>query len=255
MEQYQRDFSEFLAENKILFFGNDLTLKDGRPTPYFVNMGKCKTGDLLVELGEFYAGGVNSNFSANINTIFGPSYKGSMIAVATVMGLSTKHGRNLQVEYDRKEAKTHGDAGNKQKLMVTGSIDDYARIAVVDDVATSMATKYEALRKIDMEVKERELSQVHVSGFLVGVNREQTTAVYKTPGDNSTVVLGAKGKDAIREFMDATGKPVYSIANITEIVNYLFNERVPVQQNRTKEPISNQTMDVFREYMETYGVK
>ena len=260
MEQYQKEFSEFLAENQILFFGNDLTLKDGRPSPYFVNMGQCNNGKLLLGLGGFYADGIKSKFSAQINTIFGPSYKGSMIATATVLGLATKHGRNLFVEYDRKEAKTHGYASKKQKLMVTGAISDYAHIVIVDDVATSMTTKYEALDKIAAEVKSRKLTDVNVRGFLVGVDREQTTPVYRDPNDKTTLILGEKGYDAKDNFEEDTAKPVYSIAKITEVVNYLFNERIPVLKKGLKrrddryEVISNQTMDVFRKYMETYGV-
>jgi orotate phosphoribosyltransferase len=39
MEQYQEEFANILATNNILFFEEGLMLKDGRPSPYFVNMG------------------------------------------------------------------------------------------------------------------------------------------------------------------------------------------------------------------------
>ncbi|RLB20035.1 MAG: orotate phosphoribosyltransferase, partial [Deltaproteobacteria bacterium] len=44
-----------LAETGALFFDKDLILKDGRPTPYFVNLGKFNTGRLSLELGSFFA--------------------------------------------------------------------------------------------------------------------------------------------------------------------------------------------------------
>jgi len=37
MEDYQKRFSEFLANSGALFFKEGFILKDGRPTPYFVN--------------------------------------------------------------------------------------------------------------------------------------------------------------------------------------------------------------------------
>src|SRR3989339_373771 len=39
MEEYQKKFAKFLANSGALFFADNLTLKDGRPTPYFVNIG------------------------------------------------------------------------------------------------------------------------------------------------------------------------------------------------------------------------
>jgi orotate phosphoribosyltransferase len=164
------------------------------------------------------------------------------------------HGNEVNVEYDRKEAKLHGDASLQEKLMVTGAIRAYSKIIIVDDVATSMATKYDALNRIREEARSRDLRGVHVSGFLVGVDRQQTTAVYKNYNDLSTIVLDKKGDDAIMDFCRKTHKPVYAIVGIKEIVNYLYNERLPVLQNNKSEPISNQTMDIFKKYMKTYGV-
>tara|TARA_Y100000310_G_scaffold153901_1_gene153445 strand:+ start:12826 stop:13590 length:765 start_codon:yes stop_codon:yes gene_type:complete len=254
MEEYQKLFSRFLAVEDILFFGENLNLKDGRPTPYFVNMGKCNSAVLLWTLGHHFSKAIRQKLPAVVNTIFGPSYKASSIAVATSFALMHDLGLNFKFDYDRKEAKTHGDASGKEKLMVTCGIEDYANIVILDDVATSMVTKYETLKKIDLEVKNRQLANVNISGILVGVDREQTTAVYRDPGDNSTVVLGEKGQNARIDFTNDTKIPVYAIARIRDIIDHLYDTRTPVLQNNRKEPISNQTMDTFRKYMETYGV-
>jgi len=53
MEEYKKRLSLALAETGALFFDKGLVLKDGRPTPYFVNIGKFNTGRLLLELGSF----------------------------------------------------------------------------------------------------------------------------------------------------------------------------------------------------------
>ncbi|HDG98685.1 MAG TPA: orotate phosphoribosyltransferase, partial [Desulfobacterales bacterium] len=56
METYKEDFALALAETGALFFDDNLILKDGRPTPYFVNMAMFRTGKLAMKLGSFYAG-------------------------------------------------------------------------------------------------------------------------------------------------------------------------------------------------------
>ena len=54
MEQYKRDFIEFLESAGVLKFG-DFTAKSGRKIPYFINAGDIKTGAQIKRLGEFYA--------------------------------------------------------------------------------------------------------------------------------------------------------------------------------------------------------
>ena len=54
MEQYKREFIQFLQGAGVLKFG-DFTAKSGRKIPYFVNAGMIKTGDEIAKLGEFYA--------------------------------------------------------------------------------------------------------------------------------------------------------------------------------------------------------
>ena len=54
MEQYKREFIEFLQSAGVLKFG-DFTAKSGRKIPYFINAGEIKTGEHISKLGEFYA--------------------------------------------------------------------------------------------------------------------------------------------------------------------------------------------------------
>ena len=55
MDEYKKSLARTLAETGALFFDRNLVLKDGRPTPYFVNMAMFKTGRLSLELGSFFA--------------------------------------------------------------------------------------------------------------------------------------------------------------------------------------------------------
>ena len=50
MEQYKREFIEFMVESDVLKFG-EFTLKSGRKSPFFMNAGAYVTGSqLLMEM-------------------------------------------------------------------------------------------------------------------------------------------------------------------------------------------------------------
>ena len=55
MEDYKERLSLLLAKTGALFFDEGLVLKDGRPTPYFVNMAMFRSGRLSIEMGSFFA--------------------------------------------------------------------------------------------------------------------------------------------------------------------------------------------------------
>ena len=44
MDDYKKRFARTLAETEAIFFDEGLILKDGRPTPYVVNMAMFRTG-------------------------------------------------------------------------------------------------------------------------------------------------------------------------------------------------------------------
>jgi orotate phosphoribosyltransferase len=252
MEPYQIRFAKTLAETGALFFDEGLVLKDGRPTPYFVNMARFQTGRLSLELGSYFADMMaHQEIVGQTDVIIGPSYKGSAIALATVIALWQNHGVDLPFDYDRKEAKTHGESSGSGSFLVNRVLFDGCRIFLVDDVATSMATKYELLEKILAEGADRS-ETYRFSGLGIGVDRQQTTAVYDADG---RVVPDRKGADALRAFVEKTGVPVFCVAGIQGIVETLYRERVPVRIGATRRAIDEESMTAFREYMERYGIE
>ena len=52
MEQYKKEFIEFMVESDVLKFG-EFTLKSGRKSPFFMNAGAYVTGSQLKKLGEY----------------------------------------------------------------------------------------------------------------------------------------------------------------------------------------------------------
>ena len=251
MEDYKKRLAVALAETGALFFDKSLSLKDGRPTPYFVNLGMFRTGRLSMEMGSFFAEMmVDRGLVNGTDIILGPSYKGSAIALATAIALYVHNGCDLLFDYDRKEAKTHGEGSQYVSLFVNRTFFDNCNVFIVDDVATSMGTKYDLVKKIKTEAEAKQMA-VRVVGIGIAIDREQTTAVY---GEEGHVVLDKKGDDAIRNFISRTDISVYSVAGIREIVEYLYQERAPVMIGGKIMPIDEKTKSQVDEYMKIYGI-
>jgi len=252
MENHVKRLARTLAETGALFFDMDLVLKDGRPTPYFVNMAMFKTGRLSLLMGSFFAEMmVSRGLEKRVDVILGPSYKGSAIALATSIALWQEYQKEMIFEYDRKEAKTHGEASGKKGMFVNQSLFDGCRLFIVDDVATSMGTKYDLLEKIESESRFRKMT-IHVEGIGIGIDREQTTAVYD---ENGNVILGRKGNSAIDDFVSNSGIEVFAVAGIRKVIQYLYEEGVPVLVRGNRVPIDEKTKAEFDLYMDTYGIE
>ncbi|MEW5721996.1 MAG: phosphoribosyltransferase family protein [Thermodesulfobacteriota bacterium] len=251
MEEYQKEFARCLAETGALFFAPGLRLKDGRPTPYFVNLGLFRTGRLCARIGSFFADMlVSRGLIDQVDVLVGPSYKGSALAVATALALWSEHGIDLAFDYDRKEAKSHGEATGRPSLFVTNALVPGSRVFIIDDVGTTMGTKYELIKLLEAESQARSLDLALV-GVGLAVDREQTSAVVD---ENGQVALGVKGEDALGLFRQKTGLPVISLVGIREAVHYLAEEVVPVMINGLQRPLDQATLKEFDQYLATYGV-
>jgi orotate phosphoribosyltransferase len=246
MKDHVKEISAFLAENGAIFFAPGLRLKDGRPTPYFVNLGRINTGRLAYELAGFFAAMLTEEGLVNRgDLLIGPSYKASALAALTSARLWTEDQIEVAFDYDRKEAKAHGEATGAKSLFVTGAIKTAPRALIIDDVATSMATKIELIDKIRAERPDIKLTAV-----VIAVDREQTQPVYDEAG---RLVEGVKGEDAIQSFTAATGIPVRAVAPIREVIAHLFAAQIPVKIGQEMRPLSAAEKKAFDDYLELYG--
>ncbi len=199
MQTYKKKFAEFLVRADALQFG-EFTLKSGRSSPYFFNSSKFNNGPLIEELGSYYAAAIEEN-APNCNLIYGPAYKGIPLCISTAIALSARLNQNIGYFFNRKEKKTHGDQGTLVgQFPLAGD-----SVVMVDDVITDGLTKIESVKLI------RELCKVEFSGVLVALDRME-----KNSQDN----------DAITEFQQKTGVPVWSIITIREICDYLKNRKI-----------------------------
>lgn len=250
LKPYQQRLARLLAGCGALFFAPDLRLKDGRPTPYFVNLGKLNTGRLALEMGRCFAGWISEQGLAGENpVILGPSYKGSALALAAAMCLWEDDVADLAFDYDRKEAKTHGEASGAKAMFVTGALTPGAKVLIIDDVGTSMATKRDLLEKLAAE-GERLGRPFEVLGVLLGVDRQQTQAVYD---DQGKLVEGVRGPDALASFVEDTGVKVWALLGIREMVQYLAEVGEPVNVAGTMRPLEEDDVRRVEDYLAVYG--
>ena len=226
MEQYQRDFIEFMVESDVLKFG-DFTLKSGRKSPFFMNAGAYVTGSQLHRLGIAYARAVHDAFGLDFDVVFGPAYKGIPLAVITCMALDELYGKEARYCADRKEAKDHGaDAGQ----LLGSSLADGDRVVIVEDVTTSGKSIDETYPKL------KAAADVEVVGLMVSLNRME---------------VGKGGvKTAQAEIQDKYGFPVASIVSMADVTEALWNKEVG-----GRVVIDDTLKAAIDAYYEQYGVK
>ncbi len=161
MHGHQAAFLELLLRYEVIRFG-EFTLKSGRKSPYFVNAGQLRTGAAITALGDAYAAHV-MHHELRCDLVFGPSYKGVPLAVATASGLA-RLGHDVGYAFDRKEAKDHGEGG----VFVGSAPQPGQRVVVVDDVITSGQSIREAV-----ELVRGAAENVVVAGVVVAVDRQE----------------------------------------------------------------------------------
>src|SRR3990172_2913642 len=155
---YQDRFIDLLAEYDVIRFG-EFTLKSGRKSPYFINAGQLRTGRAIAGVGRAYAERIRE---AGLlpDVIFGPSYKGVPLAVATAIAASEER-RDVGFCFDRKEAKDHGEGG----VFVGMQPSPGQSLVVVDDVITSGISIEQSVALL------RGAADVKILGVVVAVDR------------------------------------------------------------------------------------
>ena len=201
------DFLEFVLSSEVLTFGKFIT-KAGRESPYFFNTGKFSNGKLLKSVAEYYARkiiSINKTLSLEIDCLFGPAYKGIPLVSAIAIVLES-YSFNVDIVFDRKEAKTHGEKGS-----IIGNIGK-KNVLIIDDVISAGLSSKKA---IDLIKKENG----HVLGILVALDRKEKST-------NQSVNLF---KNAAEEISSSTGIPIFSLANLFELRDYMEEKRLDIK--------------------------
>ena len=160
MQDYKKEFIDFMLECKVLKFGS-FTLKSGRHSPFFMNAGAYVTGSQLRRLGQYYAKAIHENFGDDFDVLFGPAYKGIPLSVACAIAYSELYGKEVRYCSNRKEVKDHGDAG----ILLGSNLRDGDRVVIIEDVTTSGASIEETFPIIKAQ------GDIKIVGEIVSLNR------------------------------------------------------------------------------------
>ena len=139
MSDFRQDFLHFALEQNVLKFGQ-FTTKAGRQSPYFFNAGLFNDGYSMLQLARFYAHSIIAS-EVKFDMLFGPAYKGIILAAATAMMLA-EQGINVPYAYNRKEAKDHGEGG----ILVGAPLQ--GKVLIIDDVISAGTSVRESVQII-----------------------------------------------------------------------------------------------------------
>lgn len=224
MQQYKKDFIEFMIECGVLTFG-DFVTKSGRKTPFFVNTGNYRKGSQLKKLGEFYATAIKENFVQDYNIVYGPAYKGIPLSVTTTIALSDMFGIDVNYCSNRKEVKDHGDKG----ILLGSKITDGDKILIIEDVTTAGTSIYETMPILNQQGK------VDVAGLIISVDRMER---------------GQGEKSALTEIKEKFGFKTCAIVTMAEVREYLYNKEI-----NGKVIIDDEINGRIDDYYKEYGAK
>lgn len=191
MQHYQREFIQFAMAQEALKFG-EFTLKSGRKSPYFFNMGTFNSGRALAQLGRFYAEAIIAS-GIEYDMLFGPAYKGIPLVAAVAVALAEHHNQDVPWAFNRKEAKDHGEGGWLVGAPLEG------KVLVIDDVITAGT----AIREVATLFEQTTAS---MGGVVVALDRQEK---------------GQNELSAIQDVAHSLSIPVASIVGLTDIIAYL----------------------------------
>ena len=191
LRDYQSSLLEVALDLGVLRFGS-FTLKSGRTSPYFFNVGDFNTGSGLAALGHFYADAIVES-GREFDVLMGPAYKGIPLAAATAVQLAERYDINVPWCFNRKEAKDHGEGGTIVGAPLRG------RVLVIDDVITAGTAIREVVDIVDA-------AGAQVTRVVVAVDRQER---------------GRGELSAIGEVERDLGIGVDAIVTLADVITYM----------------------------------
>ncbi|RJQ19915.1 hypothetical protein C4580_04490 [Candidatus Woesearchaeota archaeon] len=219
MESYKKEFITFLLATGALKVGDDRTLKSGRISPWFVNIGDFNDGESTAKLGLAYAGAVKQS-GIDFDTLYGIPEKGVGLAIATSIGLA-QEGMNRPWFFTRKIPKGHGEGTGTAQATVGRAPKNGQRICQLDDVFTAGDAKYQARDDL------ARLGTFELPLLTIAVDRQE---------------VGPDGTSAIEKYERDTGTKVVAIVTASDVYHYLAETK---QNRRALERMAN--------YLRVYG--
>ncbi len=202
-------FFEIAIKSNSLLLG-DFTLKSGKKSPYFFNVGSFFSEGYIAQLAALYADKIIDN-SLNFDVLFGPAYKGIPLVAAISASLSSKISKPIPFAFDRKEKKSHGEGG-----MIVGNLQN-KKVLVIDDVLTAGTALKQSLEIISN-------AGGRVTGCLVALDREEMRE-------------GMFIRESIKQEFDLE---ILSLAKISQLADFFENSGKDNEASIIKDYLASQ---------------
>jgi orotate phosphoribosyltransferase len=196
-KEKKKELISFLISESILGF-SDYKTNSGRISPYYLNLGSLDSAKKLGLVAKYYALAIAGNFP-NCFHIFGPSYKGVSLAVASAQELATQSFGDVHFTFNRKEKKDHGEGGDLVGYQYQGG----ENVVVVEDVITSG-------KSLEQSFELLHSYKVNIIGVVVAVDRQEKFS---------------QGLSAKNELFRKFSVPVISLLDIDDLTNFLFSKK------------------------------
>ena len=215
MSDFRQEFIAFAVTQGVIRFGEFKT-KAGRLSPYFFNAGLFNDGASLAKLCGYYAQAIAA---ANIpfDMLFGPAYKGIVLAAGVAMSLAQAHHQNRPFAFNRKEAKDHGEGGTMVGAPLKG------RVLIIDDVISAGTSVRESVDTIRNQGAQPAAVVIALDRMERGLTSDRS---------------------AVQEVEKDFGMPVISVATLADLIAFLGG------QSHLQSELS-----AVRNYREEYGIQ
>ena len=222
LDDFRAQFLASALQYEVLRFGQ-FTTKAGRLSPYFFNTGLFNSGEKLNVLAQAYAATLTyqSKKGFQYDMLFGPAYKGIVLAAATSMVLA-QAGRDVPYCYNRKEVKDHGEGG----VLVGAALE--GRVVIIDDVISAGTSVQQSIQLIKQ-------AGATPAAVLIALDRMER-------GGNATELTAYS---AVQQVQQLYSIPVFPIINLLDLLAFLSS---------SKQTEFNTHLAAVSAYRDRYGV-
>jgi orotate phosphoribosyltransferase len=226
------EFVQFAVQAGVLKFGQFKT-KAGRLSPYFFNAGLFNDGAKLGQLAQFYVRRLTAS-GLQFDTLFGPAYKGIILAASVAVELSMQ-GARVPYAYNRKEAKDHGEGGSLVGAPLTGLA---GRVLIIDDVISAGTSVRESVDLI-------QAAGATPVGVLIALDRQETPGIAPNSDQNLRSNEPVQSLSAVQFVQQTLRLQVCAIAGLADLMHYL---------EQSSDPELRSHRSAVAAYREQYGV-